>query len=466
MGIKFSLILTIQLNRLLKLGINDKHFFREHSNSPPPPNDHKNKNEDKYELHVDARAINSTTTQINIDTPHTAHIDTSHSNIETKLNIDPNQIVNIDTSHHLNLNPNPPLNILSNHVNINTNPAINIQTNNLNIDRNQTVDNIVDDILSAEDDYLIRHPMSNQMLYNPEDNHDNLISQIELLKEMNHMHILDDELLCNDLDFDSFQTMCNTNDMDYTDRNELLFDIPDGRSMDQDIMNALYQVKGDIPDLLNEPEVLISTEKVNDFLINPPVSVNECATIFESDIDLEASTNLAANLNQLIGENNVQYISTEHDDTFIIRLNSEIDAEQLTDMLNIGVGSVEESSKTFQEINKEKQGTVIEQENKEPVAQSIVVRVDNLPDNNSIAKSTNQSIAQPISMKIQPVIENDNKTPDVPEKPQKTVKTIKRVYYVCRKCEKIFNKKENYKSHRGKFSFMKYCSILNLTGTR
>ncbi|KAI5632341.1 hypothetical protein NE865_14934 [Phthorimaea operculella] len=225
--------------------------------------------------------------------------------------------------------------------------------NNSNNDNNRTEENvvqrtedntnIVDDILSAEDDYMT---MSNQNeilnVYNNQTENtipDNL--HIEFLKDMNHLHALDDELFYNDIDFDTFQPsqIFNTNDADY-ERNGEIFD----NAIDHDIINALYQEKADLPDeLLNVPQT--NVPKPTEVLETPSVSVNECATIFESDVDLEASTNLAANLNQLIGENNVQYISTEDDDMFIISLNSEIDAEQLTDMLNIGVEFVEENNK-------------------------------------------------------------------------------------------------------------------------
>lgn len=409
-----------------------------------------------------ATIINMNSTNITqITTTHTLNINSNFVNLNlSSLNVATNQMTNINTRQHVN-HTNPPVSIINPSLNINTNiistgnienniplnlhtsnsvnmNTIPIQTNSANVDH-RTVDKIVDDILSAEDDYLNRNTMSNQILNYSQtetENDDNLINQIELLKEMNHMHMLDDELLCNDLDFDSFQTMCNTNDMDYSDKNDLLFDITDGRSMDQDIMNALYQVKGDnLPDLLNEPEIINNTEKANDFLANPTVSVNKCATIFESDVDLDASTNLAANLNQLIGENSVQYISTEHDDTFIISLNSEIDAEQLTDMLNIGVGTRDENNKTAETSNEK-------QENIEMAQEPIVVTIEN----NKTSESSNQSNTQPILVKIEPIRESS-----AHKETTKLVKKKERTLYVCRKCNKIFNKKDNYKSHRGMF---------------
>lgn len=258
---------------------------------------------------------------------------------------------------------------------------------------------------------------------------DNLMP-IELLKEMNQLHVLDDELFYNDIDFDNFQTM-NTNDIDYNiDKNaEILFDFTDaGKSLDQDIMNALYHVKADhLPDeLLNSPEILSSPTNVNE-VCDPTVSVNECATIFESDVDLEASTNLAANLNQLIGENSVQYISTEDDDTFIISLNSEIDAEQLTDMLNIGVELIGDNNKTLKE-------EVSEADNTEKAEKDKSVRND----------------IKPIVLKIeQPVLKVDKDKVDEKDNNMKTGEK-KRVLYVCRKCNKVFTKKDNYKSHMGK----------------
>lgn len=242
----------------------------------------------------------------------------------------------------------------------------------------------------------------NELTYPTEENQD--IMQIELLKEMNsmhNMHILDDELLYNDIDLDSFQSMCNN--IDY-ERNEL-FDLNDGRSLDQDIMNAIVrgiEAKDDIPKEFMEPEM---NSKVNEFLVNPTVSVNECATIFESDVDLEASTNLAANLNQLIGENTVQYIATENDDTFIISLNSEIDAEQLTDMLNIGV------DKPLQRKNDD-----FEANQKTEVIKE--------PDTCVVEKKEDR------------------------EQAKKKGRT--RIMYVCLKCKKIFKTKHNYTSHRGK----------------
>lgn len=318
---------------------------------------------------------------------------------------------------------------------------------------NRTEDNIVDDILSAEDDYMTM-PTQNEILntYNTQTesaiNNENLM-QIEFLKDMNQLHSLDDELFYNDIDFESFQNNhifnMNTNDMDYNtqDRNtEILFDFADpGRSMDQDIMNALYHVKPDhLPDeLLNVPEV----ENFNDTnnrpneLLNPTVSVNECATIFESDVDLEASANLAANLNQLIGENNVQYISTEDDDTFIISLKSEIDAAQLSDMLNMA-NELADNNKESEEL----------------------VSASTSDANVETSENLENNIVEPIVLKIeektiQPtitinagVISRHGEETEI--KTAKKTKAKKKVLYVCRKCNKVFNKKNNFTSHIGK----------------
>lgn len=275
------------------------------------------------------------------------------------------------------------------------------------------MDNIVDDILSAEDDYMTMSTQNEILnVYNnqteTDTNNDNLM-HVEFLKAMNQLHSLDDELFYNDLDLDNFQANhifnMNTNDMDYGDKNaEILFDFADsGRSMDQDIMNVLSEVGPPFTET-NKPE---PTK-------NPTVSVNECATIFESDVDLEASTNLAANLNQLIGENNVQYISTEDDDTFIISLNSAIDAEQLTDMLNIGVELVENNN----------------EEEKVPEVHST------------------EADSEPIVIKIQePVVDKDA----ISDKENAAMKPkIKKcTLFVCRTCNKVFKKKDNYKSHKG-----------------
>ncbi|CAH2093639.1 unnamed protein product [Euphydryas editha] len=305
------------------------------------------------------------------------------------------------------------------------------KSSQINIDTFRTEDNIVDDILSAEDDYMrmssqqqveILHNYNNGQNLPDVNTYDNLM-QIEFLKEMNQLHILDDELLYNDLDFDSFHNIhtFNTNDIDYVnDKNgEILFDFTDGsKSFDQDIMNALYHVKAEhIPgEFLNMEDI---STKPNETTHNPAVSVNECATIFESDVDLEASTNLAANLNQLIGENSVQYISTEDDDMFIISLNSEIDAEQLTDMLNIGMGVVNTKSDDMAQTEK------------------IVPDSDMAENNNS----------KPIIIKIEEQSTELNES-NVNDK-ENTVesKEKKQVLYVCSMCDKIFKKKDNYKSH-------------------
>lgn len=263
-------------------------------------------------------------------------------------------------------------------------------------------------------------------VYNPNENgnNDNLM-QIEFLKDMNQLHNLDDELFYNDIDFDTFHPshIFNANETDYNmDRNtEIMFDFAEGsKSIDQDIMNALYHVKAEhLPDeLLNVPEV--ATDETNE------LSVNECATIFEKDVDLEASTHLAANLNQLIGENSVQYISTEDDDTFIISLNSEIDAEQLTDMLNIGVELVEGNKDDW---------------------------VSDASESDTTEGPSSE--AEPIVVKIQkPAVQIRLDKENVSVEKETVKKKKKQVFYVCRKCNKTFKKRDNYRSHIGKHRFL------------
>ncbi|CAH0402693.1 unnamed protein product [Chilo suppressalis] len=304
------------------------------------------------------------------------------------------------------------------------------KSNQITIDT-RTEDNIVDDILSAEDDYMTMSTQNgllngyHSMLPEPPVNN---------ITEMNNLHMLDEELLYSDIDFENFPNNhifnMNTNDIDYssTDRSaEIQFDLADyGRSIDQDIMNALYHAKAEnFPDeFLNHSDVTNFTEKPEDLLENPTVSVNECATIFESDVDLEASANLTANLNQLIGDNNVQYISTEDDDTFIISLKSEIDAEQLTDMLNIGVELAEENNKTSDDYNTESLSDVDNSENVVCSDEPIVIKIQEPAENVSCIAS----------------FENENK------QAMKT-KTKKKLIFACRHCNKVFNKRDNFKSH-------------------
>lgn len=286
------------------------------------------------------------------------------------------------------------------------------------------MDNIVDDILSAEDDYITLPHQSNLAFnqYITDTNNDDYLMQVEFLKEINQLHSLDDELLYNDIDLDTFQNnqVFNSNiDIDYpTDRNEILFDFTEcGKSMDQDIISALCQVKNDLPDeFLNVPDINFDRPE-----LKAPESVNECEKIFESDVDLEASTNLAANLKQLIGENSVQYISSEDHDTFIISLNSEIDAAQLTDMLNIDVDKTEENKTEL------------------PIAQP----VDNINVENKIEVLDELKQKEPI--KVDEIV-------NIKEKEKK------KVTFVCKTCKKTFNKKDNYKSHIGEY-FLNY--ILN-----
>lgn len=323
-------------------------------------------------------------------------------------------------------------------------------------DTNRIVDNIVDDILSAEDDYMTMSTQNEILnVYNPNDidnNPDNLM-QIEILKEMNQLHILDGELFYNDIDFDTIQpshmfNTNNTNDMDYgTDKNaEILFDFTDGsKSMDQDIMNTLFHVKAEyLPDeLLNPPEILNPLEKVTEIENHNHVSVNECATIFETDVDLEASTNLAANLNQLIGENTVQYISTEDDDTFIISLNSEIDAEQLSDMLNIGVELV--NDKVKEPIIPE-----VKQETVSLANIELYVKLDKPKEPQNV--QLEERLHRPMVVKIEEQAMNVPPKSVMATEEEKVIKRKpkKRVLYVCRTCNKVFNKNDNYRSHIGK----------------
>ncbi|CAG9559169.1 unnamed protein product [Danaus chrysippus] len=298
-------------------------------------------------------------------------------------------------------------------------------------DATRTEDNIVDDILSVEDDYMtMSNDQSgltsyNHQVTNDSASYDNLM-QIEFLKEMNQLHILDDELLYNDIDFDSFQNNqifnINPGDIDCNDKSEVMFDFTDtNKSEDQDIMNAIYQVKAELL-----PDELLNVETINankhQELENTQVTVNECATIFESDVDLEASSNLAANLNQLIGENSVQYISTEDDDMFIISLNSEIDAEQLTDMLNIGVGVVSKVEEATEIKNKE------------------LDKSKSLLDN-----------IQPIILKIEQSQASNTSDVDTNEKENKQSRKLKRkrVLYVCSTCDKVFKRRDNFRSHIG-----------------
>lgn len=302
--------------------------------------------------------------------------------------------------------------------------------------------NIVDDILSAEDDYMTMSTHTEIMNgYNNQNQTDNdNLMQIEFLKEMNQLHALDDELFYNDIDFDNFQTshIFNPNEIDYSnDSNaEIPFDfVPENRNIDQDIMNALYHVKSELlpEDLLNVPEAPLtenksvdlvensSVDENNTAVQNSTVAVSECATIFESDVDLEASTNLAANLNQLIGENSVHYVSTEDDDTFIISLNSEIDAEQLTDMLNIEVTN--EKTKEYDTV-----------ESVEDQSESLYTEEPRI---------------------VLEIIESTETTDKENAEYSDNTKHLKRkekkkVYMYCGKCDKVFTKKDNYRSHIGK----------------
>ncbi|XP_045539318.1 zinc finger protein 184 [Papilio machaon] len=293
-----------------------------------------------------------------------------------------------------------------------------------NADANRTVDNIVDDILSAEDDYMTIPQQSNLAFnsqYITDPTTDDYLMQVEFLKEINQLHSLDDELLYNDIDLETFQNnqVFNSNiDIDYnpSDRNgEILFDFTEcGKSMDHDIISALCQVKNDLPDeFLNVPDINFDRPE-----LKVPETVDECEKIFESDVDLEASTNLAANLKQLIGENSVQYISSEDHDTFIISLNSEIDAAQLTDLLNIDVEKTED--------------------NKIEELPLVPVKVDNI---NNVENKMDAVLEKEIKQ-IEPN-KLDDKVEDIKGKEKK------KVIFVCKICKKTFNKKDNYKSHIG-----------------
>ncbi|CAH2211515.1 jg20685 [Pararge aegeria aegeria] len=359
------------------------------------------------------------------------------------------------------------------------------ETNETNVDINRTEDNIVDDILSAEDDYMT---MSTQqdMLYNqantnahtqnmPDTNTYDSLMQIEFLKEMNQLHILDDELLYNDLDLDSFQNsqIFNSipNETDYgNDKNgEIMFDFHDvGRSVDQDIMNALYNVKAEhLPDeLLNVDQINNSEPNKNEErLQTPTVSVNECATIFESDVDLEESTNLAANLNQLIGENNVQYISTEDDDMFIISLKSDIDAEKLSDMLNIDVeGGNEKSSDTSESediVPDDRSRKLLDNIQPfilriQPQAHMKHIQYETEKDScdtvqsdfriaKSIKKEKDEDFNNVVVENVDIIIKEEKKTKGNDKTKEKDKEN--QVIFVCNVCEKVFHRKDNYKSH-------------------
>lgn len=277
--------------------------------------------------------------------------------------------------------------------------------------------------------------------------------QLEFLKEMNQLHSLDDELFYNDIDFDSFQTN--------QDRNaEILFDFADcNRSIDQDLMNALYQVKADhLPDeLLNVTTKELSViPTTSESTIPDSVAVSECATIFESDVDLEASTNLAMNLNQLIGENSVQYVSTEDDDTFIISLDSGIDAEKLSDLLNMGVEMMENNAADTENNTSEN--------NEAPETEPIVITIEH-----SEMSETNQTITdKPVTIEHSETsgIKQNKRDSPVEEQnkntKEKIVETNKRAkekmvakskdLFVCKTCKKEFKKRDNYLSHLGKQS--------------
>ncbi|KAL4712406.1 hypothetical protein ACJJTC_001567 [Scirpophaga incertulas] len=342
-------------------------------------------------------------------------------------------------------------------------------SNEITVDA-RTEDKIVDDILSVEDDYMTMNAQNvllNTYSSSNEINVNNVYNttQTELLKDMKELYMLDDELLYHDLNFDSVQNNqtfnMNVNDFDTCDKNsEILFDFSEnGKSIDQDIMNTFYNIKSDhIPDdLLNVPEEGNFTEKANDFLANPPVSVSDCDTIFESDVDLEASSNLAANLNQLIGENSVQYISTEDDDTFIISLKSEIDAVQLTDMLNIGVELIESNNNTKEAEEIHKITDVTKSENVETYDEPIVIKIkEETPKVNfgvPLIKSNEKENNESILIKItEPSPKEDTGTLLLKSNEVQTKQTVKAkrktlVIFKCKYCDKIFNKKDNYRSH-------------------
>lgn len=257
---------------------------------------------------------------------------------------------------------------------------------------------------------------------------------IEFLKDY-QLHTLEDELFSNDIDFESFQASnvfdlnSNTDEdnvMNDDNNTGMLFDFPDGtKIIEQDLMNALSKVPNLTDELLNisqeaengEAAVVADTKMLSD---TAPVAVNDCATIFESDVDLDESSNLAENLNQLIEENNVQYICTEDDDTFIINLNSAIDAGKLSDILNIDVEFGEEDEIACKNMEEE-----IKEESKKEKSD-----------------------------------QNKGKAQEIKEKEMEL--------FACITCKKEFNKKDNYLSHIGelmKSSILYIIDILYYIGS-
>lgn len=280
-------------------------------------------------------------------------------------------------------------------------------------------DNIMDDILSAEDDYVtLTTPDEIINIFNPP-------TDVNNTDDMTQLEEIDDELLYNNIDFDNFKAghmfNLNTNDMDYNvdtmPNGEILFDFVDGKSIDN-LPEELLKAAEELPD---KPEEMFGANE------------NECSIIFESDVDLEASKTLAANLNQLIGENNVQYISTEDDDTFVISLSSEINAE-LTEMLNnIGVGMNSETVNSKADETAEAVSNIPAMESM--VSEPIVVEIKQKPT---------AVTAQSLSL-------TQNKMPNSETKHGelkiKGIKGRKLFIFACRICNKVFNKKDNYTSH-------------------
>ncbi|XP_053617787.1 uncharacterized protein LOC128679516 [Plodia interpunctella] len=440
-----------------KSNINNDNSINNHDNNSSNNNNinnDKSSNNNSINNHDNNSSNNNNNVNNNIINNH-------DNNSSNNNNVNNNIINNHDNNSSSNNNVNN--NIINNHDNNSSNNNNNIinnhdnNSNNVNDDANEpeepekptqlpakparTVNNIVDDILSAEDEYITTQNEIDVNTPVEVDTNTDKLMQIEFLKEMNQLHILDDELFDNDYDLDSFQnTTNNTNIDDNDEKNGEIFDFTEAdKGVDQDIMNALYEVKADnLPDeLLNvaEGSFIEKPAETGD----PPVTVNECATIFESDVDLESSANLAANLSQLIGENSVQYISTEDDDTFIISLNSEIDAAQLSDMLNIGLAgdSNNKNEAETENVKKEMNNYAI---------------ADGYTD---IMLGLEGSVNKP----VQPIAANDNSLSKAKGRKKRQKKTV---LYVCHTCNKIFHKRDNYRSHLATHnpSLRRHCCIV------
>ncbi|GBP00536.1 Zinc finger protein 593 [Eumeta japonica] len=185
-------------------------------------------------------------------------------------------------------------------------PLEQYEKDNRYLERGKSVDKFVNDLLFGNDNNI-----SNNLTM-PRSDALNIQETDGLLKDMNQLYSIDDELLYNDIDFDSLnpsQFFNTETDVNLAVNDEIFFDYNESnRSIDQDLMNALCQVKADhLPDeLLNVKEKQVNTQtdscaQATSNCLESTLSVDDCSTIFEKDVDLEASTNLAANLNQLIG---------------------------------------------------------------------------------------------------------------------------------------------------------------------